>query len=361
MYENMTAQRLLERMLLRVPNDLDKREGSIIYDSLAPASLELAEAYIMARVILKETFATTASREFLILRAEEYNISPYEASAAEVEAQFNEAVSIGTRFNQGNLNFAVTELIDNTKHTYKMLCETAGEAGNDCIGAVVPIDTISGLTSANIISIITPGEDEEETETFRARYIAALKSKAYGGNGDDYREKVLALQGISGVKVYRCWNGGGTVKLVILSSEYNLPSAERIAEVQKAIDPLDAPGQGYGIAPIGHTVTVVAASVAPINVTATVTPASGYSVEDLNATITESISAYLQTLRKNWCNQKDTEFIIVRTSYVQNAILSVPNVLDAIEVTVNGKSDRLVLKTDEVPTMGNVELKEGSI
>ena len=68
MYENMTSERLESRMLGRIPETLDKREGSIIFDATAPAAIELAEAYIMARVILRQTFATTADRAYLILR-----------------------------------------------------------------------------------------------------------------------------------------------------------------------------------------------------------------------------------------------------------------------------------------------------
>lgn len=41
MYESITADALLARMLARVPDSIDKREGSIIYDALMPAAIEL--------------------------------------------------------------------------------------------------------------------------------------------------------------------------------------------------------------------------------------------------------------------------------------------------------------------------------
>ena len=69
MYEHITFDVILERMMDRVPNNIDKREGSIIYDALAPAAVELAQMYIELDVILNETFADTASREYLIRRA----------------------------------------------------------------------------------------------------------------------------------------------------------------------------------------------------------------------------------------------------------------------------------------------------
>lgn len=358
MYENMTADYIEKRMLDRISADLDKREGSIVYDATAPASIEFAEAYIMARVILKQTFATTADRAFLLLRAAEYNVYPYEATYAQVKAQFNQAVSLGTRFNQGSLNFTVTALLADTDHTYKLQCETAGIIGNSCLGSILPIETISGLTSAAITSVLVPGEDEEDTETFRARYIETIKSKAYGGNGADYKEKVMAIAGIGGVKVYRCWNGGGTVKLVILSSDYSIPSAELITLVQNTMDP-DPQGKGYGWAPIGHTVTTAAATTVTINVTASLLVKSGYSVADMQAPVEKVIAEYLEKQRMQWCKDDDKTQLIIRTAVISADALEITNMLDVTDVTVNGHTDRLFLNTDEVPVLGTVTLKEG--
>lgn len=36
MFENMTFEYLLQSMMDRVPNAFDKREGSIMYNALAP-------------------------------------------------------------------------------------------------------------------------------------------------------------------------------------------------------------------------------------------------------------------------------------------------------------------------------------
>lgn len=41
MFENMSYEGILQRMLDRVPNTFDKREGSIIFDALAPAAMEM--------------------------------------------------------------------------------------------------------------------------------------------------------------------------------------------------------------------------------------------------------------------------------------------------------------------------------
>lgn len=51
-----------------------------------------------------------------------------------------------------------------------------------------------------------PGEDEEDTEVFRQRYMDSLNAQAFGGNRADYLEKVNAIpgrgrcEGISGLE-----------------------------------------------------------------------------------------------------------------------------------------------------------------
>lgn len=357
-YESMTADNLEQRMLTRVDPSLDKREGSIIYDATAPAAMELAEAYIMARVILKEAFITTADRAFLMLRAAEYSIYPTDPTTAEVLGRFNQDVALGSRFTYPATGFvyAVKSQVDATVHTFRLVCETAGAAGNDCIGDILPVTSIDGLTSAKIIELITPGEDEEDTEVFRARVIRELNSKAFGGNGDDYKEKVLAIDGIGGVKVYRCWNGGGTVKLVILNSEYSAASTELVADVQKKMDP-PPQGKGYGLAPIGHTVTVVSATAVAINVEAELLVKTGYTIDDVLTKAKENIGSYLQTRRKAWTDESDRENLVIRTAYILDALLNTPLVEDVTNVTANGAADHLALASDEVPILGTVTLK----
>lgn len=45
MFEEQTYDAILNRMLGRGADDIDKREGAIFYDSLAMAAIEIAQAY----------------------------------------------------------------------------------------------------------------------------------------------------------------------------------------------------------------------------------------------------------------------------------------------------------------------------
>ena len=46
MYEDQTYEKILERSLQRVGADVDKREGSLIMNAIAPVSAEHANIYI---------------------------------------------------------------------------------------------------------------------------------------------------------------------------------------------------------------------------------------------------------------------------------------------------------------------------
>ena len=117
MYEAVTYEVILQRMLERVQDahpDLDTREGSIIYDALAPAAVELQNAYLELDMVLDEAFADTASRYYLIKRAAERGLLPYDATRAIVKGVFTPSdvvIPLGARFSVGTQTYAVKEKI----------------------------------------------------------------------------------------------------------------------------------------------------------------------------------------------------------------------------------------------------------
>ena len=120
---------------------------------------------------------------------------------------------------------------------FKLLCETAGAAGNQYQGNLFPIDYVEGLGAARLADILINGEDEESDADLLARYKESLESQAYGGNIADYRTKVELLQGVGAVKVFPVWNGGGTVKIVFVNSDWGVPSSTLVDTVQTPSTP----------------------------------------------------------------------------------------------------------------------------
>jgi uncharacterized phage protein gp47/JayE len=349
MYEAQTYDAILARMLAAVPDTFDKREGSIIYDALAPMAAELAQAYIEMDVILNESFADTASREYLIKRAAERGLSPDAATYAIAQGEFNIDISVGDRFNCGDYNYIATE--KKSSGIWELICETAGSAPNGNIGTLIPIDYINGLETAQLTEILIPGEDEEETENFRSRYYATLSTKSFGGNKADYIEKVNDISGVGGVKVYPIWNGGGTVKLVIINSEYAKASNTLINIVQTTMDPVVNQGSGDGFAPIGHVVTVDTVTESIIAVSFNVTYQDGYVFEDVESYITTMIDNYFSELCRSW---SDNDSLIIRVSQLESRLLNVPGILDVSGTTINGAAANLSLGADAIPIRGTV-------
>lgn len=358
MFESYTYEKILNDMLEKVPDDLDKRQASIIYNALAPAAVELQNMYINLDVVLNETFADTASRENLIKRAAERGIEPYNATHAIVKGEFTPQtleISIGERFSLGELNYAVTEKI--SSGTYKLQCEEAGSYANFQFGQLIPIDYIEGLQYAQITEILIPGEDEESTEDFRKRYFASLDNQAFGGNVTDYKQKVNELPGVGSVKVYPTWGGGGTVKLVILNSQFQKPSDELISNVQTAIDPVQNHGQGLGIAPIGHVVTVVSVSETTLNIKSKFTLQSGFVWADVEENIKNTVKNYFHELNQTWA---DFENIIVRISQIETRLLNVDGIIDIADTKINDVAQNFALDADAIAILGEVTNIEAS-
>lgn len=351
MYENITYEAIMARCLARVPNTIDKREGSIIYDSLAPACLELAQMYVEMDTILNESFADTASREYLILRCAEQGIEPIPATSTILKAVFNIDVSIGQRFSLGSLTYIVTEKITTKTYTYKVKCETAGVVGNENLGTLIPIGSVDGLTSAELTEILVAGEDEEDTEVLRKRYKTKVQVQSFGGNKQQYIDEVNTVQGVEGVKVIPTWNGGGTVKVIFISTNYRKPSQGTIDFVQEAIDPLAYTGNGVGIAPIGHKVTVVGVDEVIANIGFHIVFDVNYSWANVQGKVSEALEDYLAGLREEWA---ESAYLVVRIAKIELIILDVEGVADVQNITINSLESNLTLGAYEIPTLGSV-------
>ncbi len=362
MYEDQTSQVIEKRMLDAVSSAVDKREGSIIHDATAPVSIELELMYAALDWFMKNTFGDTAERKFLIERALERGLVPYKATKAVVRGIFTPVtlkIPIGHRFSCDGINYAVTEKLKSG--SYLLLCETAGVSGNKEAGMLVPIDNLPGLQSAKIETLTIPAVDDEDTEVFRQRYLKSFEMQAYGGNIADYKEKVLSISGVGGVKVYPVWNGGGTVKIVFCTSEFKPPTGEFVNKVQETLDPIPYHQKGVGVAPIGHYVTVTGVTEKTVNIKAKISVKSGFVLSDVKPQVTEAINDYLKDLNQEW---KDTQTVsvneftntglIIRVSKIESRILDVTGVLDVEETTINGSKRNLQLGVDEFVKLGGL-------
>lgn len=404
MFESKTYESLLASALSRVASNIDKREGSMVMNGVAPSMAELAQLYIAADFVFQATYLLTAPREYLILRAKDRNMEPYPASAAVLRAVFNIDVPNGTRFSCEDLNFTVTGRTEDETDTAERLshlveCETVGTVANGYAGRLIPVEYIPGLTLAELVEVVIPGEDVEETEIFRKRVLDSFQSQSFGGNRADYVEKVGAMQGVGAVKVYPVWNGnivpseliptddvgtwysdivaslsepvaawltavytaaadkkltvGGTVKLVIMNAENTTPDDIFLDQIQATVDPVQNAGEGIGLAPIGHVVHVVGVAQIPVDITLNLTYAAGWEWDSVKGYVEAVIDTYFDELAREW---KDTEYLTVRISQIESRIISECSTMitDIGGTRLNGAESNVVLGVDDIPVRGAV-------
>lgn len=355
LYADKNFDDIMKDLMSRVPDDIDKREGSVIYDALAPVAIELMLLYYEYVDTIKNSFGITADRPSLILRAMDRDVHIKEATHSIVKGVFNREIPQGYRFNYEKLNFRVEDSlgVDGKRnlYLYKLRAEEPGAIGNVAFGNLTPIDEIGNLSYAKIEGVLIPGADAEDTEAFRRRYYDSIKRSDYGGNIDDYKRKVTAIDGVGAVKVYPVWNGGGTVKLVIQNSEYKTPSKEMIDDVQTKVDPVTNHGKGMGIAPIGHTVTVTGAVRMPIKVKTTYEKAVSADKSVIEGKIQSKINRYMEELAEKWWESTAT---IIRISRIESIVLEVDGVIDVKNTSINGREENLQLSDEAYPALEEV-------
>ena len=398
MYENMTDDFLRERMLSRVPDKLDKRPSALIYDTIESTANELAILYVELEYLIKNSYGDTAAREYLILLCKDRGIVPEPATHAVLQGMFTpDTVDVtGRRFNIGDVNYVVTKRL--SPGQYQVQCEVPGVVGNQYMGQMIPMDYIQGLETAELTDILIPGEDEEDTEHLRQRYFDSFSEQSFSGKHADYLEKVRSIEGVGDVKITRVWNGdirpaemvptdavkawcestlkevtgevaawlsavytaayekkltvGGTILVTVTNSnDYGAASTILLNNIQTILDPEENAGEGYGLAPIGHVVSVQSAQPVIIEVKTTVIFDEGYSWSSLKALITKAVDAYLRELRQEWA---DSSFTVIRISQVESRILAIKGVADIMDTHLNGDAANLTLGMYEIPVLGGV-------
>lgn len=438
-YEEILARCLSSERL----TNIDKRPGSIIYDALAPLCLELAEAYIQMDIMNDQSYLLDADGENLDRRVYDYGIVRNESVKTQKIGIFkcyqidentgdyvivngekqlvDMDVPIGSRFsvpNNADIVFVMKEkrLISGVLKNI-IECESGGSLPNTYSGTILPITPILNLVKAEAGNTVVSGEDRESDEELRQRAIEHLNYIAFGGNIEDYIEKVDSIQGVAAVKVFPAYidpkqvvlaiktnseapteqvsnmaevlrvhskyryvgtgNGDyeltkdendklvyeqvgegetgdyesisssveitnirqpefdGSVKISVLGTGFVPMSAEAIAEIQEAVDPPDNSGNGYGIAPIGHYVTVVTPTESTLAVQIWVTVGANTTLADETDGIKQAIIDYVNSVRAQFAQDVTLEVTVSGViTVVRN---NCPNVTDVVLVEFNGQ------------------------
>lgn len=378
--EGYSYQDILTDMLDHVDDTLDKRQGSLIQTALGAGAWYIEGLAILLGQLQASSSVNTAVGTDLDNLVAARGIVRNAATHAVRRGSFNRTIPEGTVFqtinDSNSVLFTSGDYIgmEDGYYVYEMTCQTAGTIGNAYSGNLLPVTAITGLTYAVLGESITDGTDEETDASIRVRYFATFDTAAYGGNISMYRDAILKIPGVGAVQIYPAnnYNGGGTVLCSILDANFNPASSALIQTVQNAIcpgddsDPTTPSNNGYGIAPIGASVTITTGNNFDVSVSATIglLPGSG-SLAEYTESITQGITDYIKSVRASWGTPKSGNTVsypvtIYSARMIQAIINACPQVSGVYDLKIAGASGNVTLEesasVQEIPQVGRITL-----
>ena len=382
-----TFEAILTDMLARVPDELNKRDGSLIKTSLAAAAWTIEGLYLDLAYVQKQAYGTTATTTYLDNIVADCGLTRKPAVATVRYARFNIAPPLGTTFTvkgvQNSPYFTlIKEAINDPNDAYpdapylgEVTCNTAGTVGNSYSGSLSTVNFVAGLITALLLDIVTVGEDQETDSSLRDRYTHAVGAVRFAGNIAAYKNFMLSQSGVGAVQVYPVWDGPGTVKLSCVDSNYSPLTPSQIAILQNAVCPPESGGsepsdKGYGMAPIGAVVTVTTPSVVTVDVTADIVIVTGSSrtLAEIQADAQVQVEAYILSQCQNWGSMASWNSANYTLKLYVNRFVAILNDLDGVEVASNvmlngSASDIIITNTatsQNIPSAGTVTLSPGT-
>ena len=352
------------KMMKRIPDNLDKRQGSTIHDTLATTAIEIDNLKIETEIFKDQTYLLTSTGINLDNRAMDFNITRFQTTRSVRIAEFTSRleepynVNIGDRFatpnDANNVTFTVFSQLEDGK--FLLICDIFGTLGNQYQGSILPLTPQNTLGTATITGTQIPAQDTETDDNFRARVIEMINNKAFGGNLADYRQRVREIDGVGDVRVIPVPQGAKTVKLIVVSSDYQPVTSDFIDFLQNYIDPDDRDYEnrtgGIGIAPIWHFVDITTPNRIYVDISVTLT-LNRVDLLQIERLVNQKLEEVFNSLRRSWANS-DSIGVFIAT--ISCALLQIDEVINVTNILINGLSQDLNIDNNDIPFLGEVVL-----
>jgi uncharacterized phage protein gp47/JayE len=348
-----TADTIRADILSYIDSKYDSLPGSLVFEISQGLAQTLESKYVEAEDALQQKFAGTADFDNLKVIAYERGVDWKDATAAHglvtIVGVVGTVIPIGTAVaNTTNEYLTTAEATIGTDGTVSVAvsCFTLGLNGNTAIGTITIFPkTISGLNTVTNPIAFANGYAAETRDELLARYYAEIRTPATSGNAYHYQKWALSISGVGSVKVKPLWNGNGTVKVVIITSNKEIATIELINQVAAYIET---------VRPIGPQITVTTAETLAINVSCKISLETDYTLADVKAAITANIQSHFKeiTFDKTSVYYAKVGNIIFDTAGVTN--------IDYSAFTLNGASTDVTLidnniKT-QIPILGTISV-----
>lgn len=363
--EMTTEEAIRNRMLSRISDEWDKTEGSYIYDSISPVSIEMVFIAMMAKKILKQGFIQTAEGIFLDYRSDEHGLSRKEATyaigkikivgniGAKIPKGLKVATEADTVLDIQSVEFLTTEdvVIAEEGYVYAPIqAMNAGSIGNVTANKIIVVmESNSNITSITNEEQTLGGTDIELDDNLRSRTLDYVRTPGTSGNVQNYKQWALSIPGVTAVHVKPLWNGNGTVKVIILGGDNEPATDELVKKVQDYI--VGDNNLGERQAPIGADVTVVSAEAITININANV-------VIDKEITTLEKVQTLFKNSVENYLKENAFNSNTIYLSKIGSLLININGVLDYTDLKLNNNTENIPTNDEQVAVTGEVILNE---
>ena len=359
-YQGVDEQEILQRMLDKAPPHIDKAEGHMLYDHLAPVAAEIGH-FINFEIPLaiQAMFPQFAEGYMLDLHADATNIVRRDAGPAygqlTIKGTPNTTIPKGTLFHNSPSD---GEDILYFKSTDDVTLDDEGTGYVDVVATVggrktnASEFTVTEYEHREIKQVYNEypfigGADIEGDESLRKRVLEAIRSADGGGNVADYKKWAREVDGVGNVEVIPVWKGPKTVRVIISADDGGEAPDELVKKVQQHIDPAEETGQGLGKAPIGAHVQVDSVKYQFIDVGIKAVLNTDYNATLARKHIEKALNDYMQGKQE------------IRYNVVIGVLVHLDAISDLIDLTLDGKKENVkIIELDKVPTVGELVIYE---
>ena len=348
-FDSLTPEGVQDMLRAFIEDDLGlyAGEGGLLNIILAPGAYVFWEGLQALRAQVPISFVDETSGAYIDKAAAGYGITRKPGTAAGVDVTFTgtagASVPAGTIcVTADGLCFATDETLTLGGGGSGTVSATADEVGavyNIPAGAVVSTqEAVTGVTGVTNTQAAVGGTDPESDAALFARLDAYRKTPPTSGNDRHYHQWALEVNGIGAAAVIRCWDGPGTVKVIVADMELRPVEEDKVDEVAAYIETQR---------PVTAEVTVESAAGVGVQVAVTVETDGTVSKSNTVQALTDRMAEYLGTL----AFQPEAEIVYNR---VLSFVMELEGVTDCSGLTVNGGTVNVPLDADEVPLLGTV-------
>jgi len=344
---------IFKRLLDGISDQYDKTEGYLIYDMLKSVAIIMfgqAGRLDEIEALLDVDNLKGPLLEMFVKQRKGIIRNPATFAKGVLQVTGNGVVNAGDLFEtDAGIQFEAVESKSITDvGMISIRAVKAGTTGNVPAQMIkqMPV-TLPGITAVTNPEPTTDGYEAETDDSLRERYYIAVRTPPTSGNIYHYLQWAKEVTGVGAAKIFPLERGENTVEVVIIDQEKQPASESLVKKVQDHIDP-GSEGLGNGEAPIGAKCYVISATGLPINVKASVSRSTGYTVEQVKANIEQSILNYLKSIA----------FMQNYVSYarVGEAILNSEGVEDYSDLLINDKAENPQIGTKEVAILGEMTI-----